>query len=648
MRIRSGRMGNASAGALAIVALTLLPSAALAEGDTGRIDHVQDRNGTVQVLFSVPGLPEGVAPDPSSIEVSLDGRPVDATAAVAEADSGQVRRTAVLAIDVSNSMRGSKFDAARRAALTYITQAPADVYVGLVTFASDVTVVAEPTRDRAVLTSAVDKLALTRQTHLYDGLLRALEVSGNAGQRSILLLSDGKDTSRTELDTALAAVRRAGVRVDVVALDQALPADSPLSQVARRSGGTTTSTSDAGALEGLFAQEADDLSKQLVVSFAVPEGTDGSTTLAVTVQADGRPFSDRAFVKLAPSADGGPSAPAYSSPPAAAGTTWSRPMLWAGAGLLFLGLAGLLAFAVVRVLPTPMTPMERQLSLYTVEGMRRSPAASPVDQGSQWRESAVAVASGLLDRRDFETRLASKLDRAGLGLKAAEWLLLHVGIAVASGLVGLVLSGGGILVTLLLFVLGAALPYVYLSVKESRRIKAFNGNLAQTLQIIAGALQAGLSLPQAVDTVVQEGSEPVAGEFRRAIIEQRLGIEIEDALDSVAERMQSTDFKWVVMAVRIQREVGGNLSELLLTVAATLREREYLRRQVSVLSAEGRLSAYILGGLPPLFVAYLAFARPTYLAPMVSSPLGWGMIVVGCVLMAIGVFWLKAAVKVEV
>ena len=192
------------------------------------------------------------------------------------------------------------------------------------------------------------------------------------------------------------------------------------------------------------------------------------------------------------------------------------------------------------------------------------------------------------------------------------------------------------------------LPHVYLSLKEKRRIKTFNNGLAQTLQIIAGALQAGLSLPQAVDTVVQEGTEPIAGEFRRAIIEQRLGVEIEDSLDSVADRMGSLDFKWVVMAIRIQREVGGNLSELLLNVAATIREREYLRRQVAVLSAEGRLSAFILGGLPIFFVGYLSLARPTYLQPMLHSPMGWGMIVMGVVMMTVGTFWLKKAVKVVV
>ncbi len=165
---------------------------------------------------------------------------------------------------------------------------------------------------------------------------------------------------------------------------------------------------------------------------------------------------------------------------------------------------------------------------------------------------------------------------------------------------------------------------------------------------MAGALSAGLSLAQATDTVVREGTDPMAGEFRRALVETRLGVEIEDALSGIADRMQSVDFEWVVMAIRIQREVGGNLSELLNKVAETIREREYLERQVLTLSAEGRLSVWILGGLPPGFMLYLAVANPDYLAPMFSSPLGWVMLTVMAFLLIAGIFWMKKLVKVEV
>ena len=164
---------------------------------------------------------------------------------------------------------------------------------------------------------------------------------------------------------------------------------------------------------------------------------------------------------------------------------------------------------------------------------------------------------------------------------------------------------------------------------------------------MSGSLSAGLSLQQSLDTVVREGVDPIAGEFRRAIVEARIGVELEDALEGVAARMGSKDFSWVVMAIRIQRRVGGNLAELLLTVAATLREREYLRRHVRALSAEGRLSCWILGGLPPGFMAYLAVSKPTYMHPMFTTSIGWIMITGIVVLLTVGIFWMSKVVKVE-
>ena len=162
---------------------------------------------------------------------------------------------------------------------------------------------------------------------------------------------------------------------------------------------------------------------------------------------------------------------------------------------------------------------------------------------------------------DLETRISQRLAGAGSGLTAAEWLLLHAGIAIGAALVGFVLGGAGLAV--LGLVLGAVGPWLYLKFRHSRRLSRFNGQLAETLGLMAGGLQAGLSLPQAVDTVVREGNEPMAGELRRALVEQRLGVDITDALESVGQRMDSEDFGWIVMAIRIQREVGGNLAEIL-------------------------------------------------------------------------------------
>jgi len=132
------------------------------------------------------------------------------------------------------------------------------------------------------------------------------------------------------------------------------------------------------------------------------------------------------------------------------------------------------------------------------------------------------------------------------------------------------------------------------------------------------------------------------------LAEHRLGVPMEDALDAVAARTGSTDFEWAVMAIRIQRQVGGNLAELLETVAGTIREREYLRRQVGALSAEGKLSAIVLGALPPLFLVFLLVTRRAYIAPLYSDPRGLIMLVGAALWLALGIFWMSKLVKVAI
>jgi tight adherence protein B len=320
--------------------------------------------------------------------------------------------------------------------------------------------------------------------------------------------------------------------------------------------------------------------------------------------------------------------------------------LYAGLAALGVGVAVLLSVLLTGGRKEKQsTLVERQIDFYTGRP-QEAQAAPPTRPQVNVRESAVAVAGKVVEKAGFEERLAQRLTAAGMSLTTAEWLLLHAGVVVISGLLGFLL---GTVVTMLLFLmLGAVGPWAFLALKASRRLKTFGSQLPETLQLMSGGLSAGLSLAQAVDTVVREGSEPMASELRRALVEQRLGVEIEDALDGVAERMNSKDFAWVVMAIRIQREVGGNLAELLNTVAATMREREYLRRQVKTLSAEGRLSAYILIGLPPAIGVYLSMNRPEYLEPMYTTPLGWMMTAAACVLITIGALVMKTIVKVEV
>ena len=228
--------------------------------------------------------------------------------------------------------------------------------------------------------------------------------------------------------------------------------------------------------------------------------------------------------------------------------------------------------------------------------------------------------------KDLDARISARLQGAGSELKSSEWLLVHGGIFFLSGLVGLLLGGGNLLIGFIFIVSACSARGSTSGFRRGRRRKAFNSALPDTLQLMSGSLAAGLSLAQSIDTIVREGAEPIACEFRRVLVETRLGVTLEDALEGVAERFDSKDFEWVVMAIKIQRQVGGNLAELLDTVAATMREREYVRRQVAALAAEGKLSAWVLGGLPPLFLLYLLLTNGDYVMPMFNEPLGWVML----------------------
>jgi tight adherence protein B len=344
-------------------------------------------------------------------------------------------------------------------------------------------------------------------------------------------------------------------------------------------------------------------------------------------------------------------APAYAAggtlPAAPEGFQVTPGMLTVGIVALGVGLLVLMA-GILGGLGRKQESIASRIDAYTGRGTSAA-QRRPAGQSAGVTAQAVNMAQKALQgNHGLETRLGAKLEAGGLSLKPAEWVLVHAGLAVGAALLAFLVTGADVLVTGLALVGGVVVPWVYLGYKQSRRLKAFNAQLAATLQLLAGSLQAGLSIAQGMDTIVREGAEPVAGEFRRALVETRLGVQIEDALDTVADRMTSADFKWTVMAIRIQREVGGNLAELLLNVAATLREREYLRRQVKSLSAEGRFSAYILLALPPGILIYMSMVNRAYLHPLVATPVGWLLLVAMGVLMGVGAFMMNRMVKLEV
>jgi tight adherence protein B len=242
--------------------------------------------------------------------------------------------------------------------------------------------------------------------------------------------------------------------------------------------------------------------------------------------------------------------------------------------------------------------------------------------------------------------LDAKLDQADLKLSAQEAVLFSATGIVLAFVVGLL--AGGPLVALALVIVFALLPFALLNQVAARRRKAFLSQLPDTLQLLASSLRAGYSLLQGLDSVAEEVDDPTGRELRRVVLETRLGRDMELALEDVGRRMQSRDFDWVVMAIRIQREVGGNMAEVLTSVAETIISRERLRREVSSLTAEGRLSAIVVGALPFLIGVAIAVINPGYMNALFTDPLGRIALLGVTVLMAVGFFWMKKTVEIDV
>jgi tight adherence protein B len=203
-------------------------------------------------------------------------------------------------------------------------------------------------------------------------------------------------------------------------------------------------------------------------------------------------------------------------------------------------------------------------------------------------------------------------------------------------------------VFLIVLAFAALLPPAALSFLSNQRRRQFEGQLPDTLQLLSGTLRAGYSMMQGVEAVSQEVAEPMGRELRRVVTEARLGRPLEESLEAVAERMDSKDFAWAVMAIRIQREVGGNLSELLMTVAETMTQRERLRRDVKSLTAEGRISAYVLAVLPVALGIAMFVINPEYMTVLFDENIGRIMLGGGALLMIGGFLWMQAIVKIDV
>jgi len=259
--------------------------------------------------------------------------------------------------------------------------------------------------------------------------------------------------------------------------------------------------------------------------------------------------------------------------------------------------------------------------------------------------AAGAAVEKVLVRRGRLAAGAAALERAGMTITLPNFVLAVGLTTVVTGTLGLVL--GGPMLGLLLVVVVPFGAKLLLGFRAGRRQAAFAEQLDDVLQLMAGSLRAGHSLLRAVDSVSTEADSPTSEEFARIVNETRVGRDLNDALDEVAERMGSDDFTWVAQAIAIHREVGGNLAEVLDAVGHTIRERNAIRRQVKALSAEGKLSAIVLMALPFGVVGFISLTNPGYVAKFTQSLTGYALLAAAAVMLLVGGLWLRATVRIK-
>ena len=232
-------------------------------------------------------------------------------------------------------------------------------------------------------------------------------------------------------------------------------------------------------------------------------------------------------------------------------------------------------------------------------------------------------------------RLTEEQAKADLKLRVSEYVVLVVGLIVVLCLV-LFLRFHNPLLALVGIPVGYFLPGFFLKIRQRRRLKAFNNQLGDTIVLLSNALKAGYSFAQAMATIAKSSSPPMADEFSRAVREMNLGVSVDDALQHMVKRIESEDFDLMVTAVQIHRVVGGNLAEILDTIAFTIRERIRIQGEIRTLTAQARASGYIITGLPFALALILTFISPTYITPLFHEWLGYVLIGMGLVSIAIG------------
>jgi tight adherence protein B len=558
-----------------------------------------------------------------------------ATAGLVAVNLGQ-EKAIVLALDRSQSMRGRPLAEAVTAAQSFAHAARSRDHVSVVAFGSDAIGL---TRASATAADASDALGgMTVDAHsgtaLYDAIvLAARQLSSDQRPgRAIVVVTDGHDvSSEHSLADAVTAARAARAAVYTIGIGGPSFTPDALRLVSRETGGSYHQAANAAALRGVYASLAGELARTWQLSYVTALRPGATLRVKASVPGAGSASAD-GFV---PGASTGTAAPTGLIP--------SFGYTTAGSVVIALLCGGLVLLSVCFWFASRRGDRIRaRIEPHLATGQRA--AKSRRTQGASARAQISDGLESLLgDLRQFK-RLQLTIERADLPLRAGELVAMCAVTGIFCGLIAAVAAAGPIMILTVMFAFGC-LPVAWVSVKASNRMKQFENQLPDLLITIAASLKAGHSFRQSIQAVVDEGAEPAAKEFRRVMTETQLGKSMDDALGDLAARVGSKNLRFVINAVTIQRQVGGSLAGLFDMVADTVRLRQQFLRKVKGLTAMGRMSAYVLVGLPIFIGVVVTMMNPTYMSPLWHSSSGHTLVITGVVMMVIGSALLKKIVS---
>jgi tight adherence protein B len=616
---------------VACAALAALALPALATGQGGgspTLTEAQDSEFPDRVwLYRTP-----TATQLQGLDVTENGGLVSGLAV----DSGSKSSGAVLLIDASNSMAGEPIAAAMDAARAFLAERKDELPVAVIAYNSDITALTDFTTESAELSEAVAEAPVTKEgTRINDALIEAARLAEEAGyaRTTAVLLSDGhrRFVQATQEETEQ-ALNDANVRVISVGLQSPEYNAETLQGFAQATNGTYVESATPEQLEPIFTAIGQQLSNEYVVSYRSLLPPNVKATVRATTAG------------LAP-ATTTYTTPAISfEPQGTFDRNWVDKTITSPWLMIFVvvSILALVAFAIFSAIDVRNRSIRRRMAAYVTV---------PSEEESRLRRAEVAsiladTAQRTVGQQRWYQRFESDVELGGFKLSA----LAIIGWTIVGGILASLVVAIWFQ-TLWGLLAGLAAPFVtnfIVSRRVSKMRKAFEEQLADNLDVLAGAMRTGHSTMGALSVMVDSAIEPSKSEFRRVLQDEQLGVPLDDALMVMARRMKSYDAEQIGLVMKLQREAGGNTAEVLDRVAEVIRGRMELRRLVEVLTAQAKISRWILTGLPIFVLLALSFTGGDYLEPMTSTLVGKIALVVGAVMVFIGSMWIKQISKLDV